>query len=261
MPRVLVIDPDREALAALRRALGAAGFGNVASVSSGSFALTMLERDRPDLIVSRACVPDIDGVSLCAIVRNDPVMAGVRFLLVARPGDELPEGAVAGRPDRTLVGEFTAAAIVSEVTNLLAGHQAAEVTRREPPAPAASPDATHDLRGSLGVMDLPDIAQAIALGAKTGRLVLGLPSGRGVLIFDRGRVVHAEFFGLTGETAFAALVLAAHEQAHGSFAFNPLEAIGPDVPRTIQRNLKQLLLSTATEIDEGRADTAVAPVP
>src|SRR5258708_39292260 len=36
---------------------------------------------------------------------------------------------------------------------------------------------------------------------------------------------------LTGETAFAALVLAAHEQAHGSFAFNPLEAIGPDVPR------------------------------
>src|SRR5260370_21028553 len=122
----------------------------------------MLERDRPDLIVSRACVPDIDGVSLCAIVRNEHVMAGVRFLLVADPGDELPEGAVAGRPDRILVGEFTAAAIVSEVTNLLAGHPAAAGTRREPPLPAAPPDPTHDLPRSAGVMAPPRLAHAIA---------------------------------------------------------------------------------------------------
>ena len=58
------------------------------AVTSGSFALTMLERNRPDLIVSRVGVPDIDGYELCSIVRKDPLMTGVLFLLLASPGDE-----------------------------------------------------------------------------------------------------------------------------------------------------------------------------
>src|SRR2546422_387444 len=64
MPRVLLIDPHRDGPAAPQQALGDAGLTNVAAVPSGSFALTMLERDRPDLIVSRAGVPDIDGYEL-----------------------------------------------------------------------------------------------------------------------------------------------------------------------------------------------------
>ncbi len=260
MPRVLLIDPDRDALVDLQEALGRAGFGNVVAVNSGSFALTMLERDRPDLIVSRARVPDIDGYELCAIVRNDPSMAGVLFLLLAGPDDGAPEDAGGEGPDRTLVGEFTIATIVSEVTGLLAGNAPAEVTAGEPASPAAPPEAGHSLRGSIGVMDLPDITQAIALGGKTGLLRLVLPAGAGVIVFDGGRVVHAEFFGLTGETAFAALLMSAHGEAQGHFMFTPLEAVALNAPRTIRRSLEQLLLGAATEIDEGRVDTTVAPV-
>jgi hypothetical protein len=80
------------------------------------------------------------------------------------------------------------------------------------------------------------------------------------VFFDRGRVVHAEFFGLIGETAFAALLVAAHGEANGNFAFNPLEAEAVNGAKTIHRDLKQLLLSAAAEIDEGRADAAVAPI-
>ncbi len=257
MPRVLLIDPDRDALAALEGALRQAGFSDIAEASSGSFALTMLERNRPDLIVSRASVPDIDGFELCSIVRKDPLTAGVLFLLLADPGDDVSGGPVAGEPDRTLVGEFSPVAIVSEVTSLL-GREAAP---GPPAAPAAEPETHPGMRGSLGVMDLPDLSQAIALGGKTGVLLLALPSGQGVIVFDRGRVVHAEFFGLGGETAFAALVMAAHRDAQGHFTFTPLEAIAPDVPRTIERSLKHLLLSAAAEVDEGRADTAAAPAP
>jgi CheY-like chemotaxis protein len=235
-----MIDPDRESLAALQRALGEVGLTEISAVPYASFALTMLERDRPDLIVSRASVPDIDGWELCSIVRSDPSMAGVLFLLLAGPDDEVPERPMDGGPDRMLVGDFTPATIVSEIVNLLG-----PVTAPAPPPPAPG------LRGALNVIDLPDLAQAIALGNKTGRLSLTLPGGEGLVVFDRGRVVHAEFGSFTGEAAFAALVAAAQRDGRGSFAFSPLERLAPDLPRTIERRIDQLLLAAATEIDEG----------
>jgi CheY-like chemotaxis protein len=252
MPRVILIDPDRTALAALQAALGQAGFSDVLAVTSGSFALTMLERNRPDLIVSRVGVPDIDGYELCSIVRKDPLMTGVLFLLLASPGDEAAATMLEDKPDQTLAGDLPLTAIVSEVGTLL--------PTQEPIAPAAQPDGAHGLRGSLTVMELPDITQAIALGGKTGQLLVTLSAGRGSVFFDRGRVVHSEFFGLIGETAFQALLIAAHGEANGSFAFNPLDAAAANGVKTIHRDLKQLLLSAAAGIDEGRADAAVAPI-
>lgn len=258
MPRVILIDPDRTALAALQAALGQAGFSDVLAVTSGSFALTMLERNRPDLIVSRVGVPDIDGYELCSIVRKDPLMTGVLFLLLASPGDEAAATMLEDKPDQTLAGDLPLTAIVSEVATLLGRGKA--VPTQEPVAPAAQPDGAHGLRGSLTVMELPDITQAIALGGKTGQLVVTLSAGRGSVFFDRGRVVHSEFFGLIGETAFQALLVAAHGEANGSFAFNPLDAAAANGVKTIHRDLKQLLLSAAAGIDEGRADAAVAPI-
>ncbi len=249
LPRVLLIDQDRPALAVLEKALAAAGFTNVTGVTSGSFALTMLERDRPALIVSRAQVPDIDGWELCAIVRSDPSMAGVLFLLLAGSGDDVPEGALAGGPDRMLVGEFTPETIVSEVASLLA-----ETTDSWP---AAGERAPAGLRGTLAVMDLPDLAQAIALGAKTGHLWLTLGAGNGRIVFDRGRVVHTEFGGLVGEAAFAALVATAQREEQGSFGFDPCVRLEPEQIRTIDRSVKQLLLRVAAEIDDGQASKAI----
>jgi CheY-like chemotaxis protein len=260
MPRVMLIDPDRTALAALQGALARDGFADVLAVTSGSFALTMLERNRPDLIVSRVGVPDIDGYELCSIVRKDPLMTGVLFLLLASPGDEAAATTPDDKPDQTLAGDLPLAAIVSEVANLLGRAAQPAVANSEPAAPGAQPDGAHGLRGSLAVMELPDITQAIALGSKTGQLVVTLSAGRGTVFFDHGRVVHAEFFGLIGETAFAALLVAAHGEATGSFAFNPLDAAAVAGAKTIHRDLKQLLLSAAAEIDEGRADAAVAPI-
>ena len=256
MARILVIDPDRDNLAALQRALSETGFTDVSAVPNASFALTMLERDRPDLVVSRARIPDIDGWELCTIIRSDPTMSGLLFLLLAEAGDEVAERPIDGGPDRMLVGDFTVTAIVSEVISLLGP--------AEPPPPEEAVPATPaleaaGLRGALDVMDLPDLAQAIALGGKTGRLILALPSGEGTLLFDRGRIVHAAFGPLSGEAAFAALVVAAQRDAQSRFVFTPLESVGPDLPRTIKRSVEQLLLAAAAEIDEGRTGPATVP--
>src|SRR5215813_11860954 len=136
MARMLLIDPDRGALFAMQTALWQAGFRDVTPVTSGSFALTMLERNRPDLIVSRLAVPDINGYELCSIVRKDPSMAGVLFLLLASPGDEMPEVMLEDKPDQTLAGDLPVPAIVTEIAQLLRRAPPAAVATREPTTPA-----------------------------------------------------------------------------------------------------------------------------
>jgi len=252
MARLLLIDPDRGTVAALQKALAVAGLTDVSAVISGSFALTMLERDRPDLIVSRARIPDIDGYELCGIVRSDPEFTGILFVVLADAEDEVPAGAFEeGGADRILVGAFSPETIVTEVRSLLAARTIPE-SEPEPVPVAAAPEG---LRGSLDVMDLAEVAQAIALGGKTGHLVLALASGEGTVVFDRGRIVHAEFGQLVGEPAFTALVVTSHRAPGGTFSFNPMEA-ATSFQRTIERSVESLLLSTAAGIDEGRADTA-----
>ncbi len=248
MARLLLIDPDRASVAALQKALAEAGLTDVSAVISGSFALTMLERDRPDLIVSRARIPDIDGYELCGIVRSDPEFTGVLLVVLAEAEDEVPAGAFdEGGADRILVGAFSPETIVTEVSSLLAARAP------EPePVPVA---ARQGLRGSLDVMDLAEVAQAIGLGGKTGHLVIAVTSGEGTVFFDRGRIVHAEFGRLVGEPAFTALVVTSHREPGGTFCFNPMEG-ATSFQRTIERSVDSLLISTAAGIDEGRAGTA-----
>jgi len=248
MARLLLIDPDRASVAALQKALAEAGLTDVSAVISGSFALTMLERDRPDLIVSRARIPDIDGYELCGIVRSDPEFTGVLLVVLAEAEDEVPAGAFdEGGADRILVGAFSPETIVTEVSSLLAARAP------EPePVPVAAPQG---LRGSLDVMDLAEVAQAIGLGGKTGHLVIAVTSGEGTVFFDRGRIVHAEFGRLVGEPAFTALVVTSHREPGGTFCFNLMEG-ATSFQRTIERSVDSLLISTAAGIDEGRAGTA-----
>ncbi len=253
MARVLLIDPHRAARAALEEALGRVGLTEVSGVSSASFALTMLERERPDIVVCRARMPEIDGYELCDIVRHDPALTGVRFVLLAAPDDEVPPGAFRAA-DRVLVGELSPESVAAEVQGLAAALAPA------PEGVGDEPDDGRGLRGSLAVMDLAEVAQAIALGGKTGDLVVTTGSDEGKLVFDRGRLVHAEFKRLMGEPAFAALLVAAHRQ-RGSFRFDSMERAAPRA-RSIDRSLESLLLSVAAEIDENRAGpSASRPAP
>jgi CheY-like chemotaxis protein len=253
--RLLLIDPDRRALVTLQKALREAGFTSVTAVPSGSFALTMVERERPHLIVSRVRIPDIGGLELCAIIRSDPALAGVRLLLLAEEAEDVSEETTRTQVDHIMVGEFDPDQLVQAVQRLLAEAPAAKTGAA--PVTVGTKSAQRALRGSLGVMDLAEVTQAIALGLKSGQLMLTLAAGPGVIVFDRGRVIDAQFGRLRGEPAFAALLNASHRESDGSFCFNPQsgEHQGQAVERTIDRSVESLLLATAAEIDEGRTGT------
>jgi len=369
--KVLVVDPDVARSPALKMALTAGG-AVVTVASSGSFALTMLEWNRHDVVVSRARIEDMDGHELCAILKSDPGTRDVRFVLLAGSDEVTAAQTTAAGVDMVVPPTLGAGAMVPLVMRLVQGEpapapkaapapappapprpapqpapaprpapvskpapapQPAPVAKAAPvappppappaprapapaPVPAAAPAAHHEepvvpklrpdpvttpvpdppkryvtptaaaaaapwtktaappvtpgpaappappsidlgsmpsgtFQGSLEVMDLAELTQAIAMGGKNGRLILALPQGGGVIAFEAGRVVHAEYRGTVGEPAFAALLTAAHTDAVGRFCFLPSAAgEAPSPSRTIDKNVDRLLLSIATAIDE-----------
>jgi CheY-like chemotaxis protein len=334
--KVLIVDPDPHRAPGLAQALVTGG-AEVTVAPNGSFALTMLEWNRHDVVISRALIDDMGGHELCAILKADPSTREMRFVLVAG-ADEVSgvESAAAG-VDLVLPPTMTGAAIMPLVVKLMRGDRTPVVSPEPPrplpiaaaPAPAsiarppaptvtppppmprpmqpaaarplsgvpsllpvpAPPSAVEppkryataaanapstwkttpvtaaaaagatpgpDLlavpsgmfQGSLEVMDLAELTQAIGHGGKSGRLILALGRGSGLIVFDAGRIVHAEFRSAVGEEAFAALLAASHSEGGGRFCFVPATGGAPARPRTIDKSVEQLLLSTATAIDE-----------
>ncbi len=318
--KVLVVDPDSSRAAGVADAL-AAGGAQTAMAPSASFALTMLEWNRQEVIVSRAQVGDMDGRELCAILRADPSMKAIRFVLVANdvtPAQSAELGIDLVIPDG-LIGQAIATRVIhlmrreSEATTPPAPapqSSTPRVTVRSPtvaqapaevpplvppvptvlaspapaptaPPPAAAPSAApaptvargaapppppltelesvglngamRTFQGALGSLDLQALAQAIATGGKTGRLLLVLPTGGGMIAFDSGRIVHAELGNTTGETAFQSLLSASHRDRGGKFCFIPSDPRDlTNVPRTITRTVSQLLEAAAKPTDEER---------
>jgi CheY-like chemotaxis protein len=286
--KVLVVDANQDSRAALAHALTEAGY-EAAVATSGSFALTMLEWEQPDLIVSYAKVQDMDGYELFTMVRRDPATKDTPFLLLAGRDRPIALAATEAGVDMTVTGDFTLTTVMTRIKELLGDAPAVPPARLRSESPAATPSkapvkmparptaspvpmapvspapptpaapqakpaaesARSSFQGSLGVMDLTELTQVISLGVKTGELLLSLSNGEGTILFDAGRVVHAEFAGRSGEPAFAAMVAASQREGEARFCFNRAdrEAVGSR-PRTISRSVEQLLLSVAQEMDE-----------
>jgi len=272
-PRVLIVDADPNKLSVLKAALVHAAY-HVASATSASFALTTLERDRPDLIVSGNRTEDMDGVELCSIIRSDPATHDIPFLLLSGPKRPTPWAVAQAGVDMLLAGDFVVSAVLDRIAKLL---RHVEVKNQPatlaPPAALALPPlpskvapsraemVERTLEGSFGVLDLAEVTQAIALGGKTGQLSLQLAAGEGTIVFDSGRIVHAEFGGRNGESAFGAMISSAQFDPAGTFRFKPGAELPASCPRTIQKSVDQLLLSVASEIDEGQATAGMPPPP
>lgn len=259
MALVLVVDADPDNSVRLQKALELAGY-EVSVASSGTTALTTLRRRRPDLILSQSVVEDMYGSELVSDVRADRTSKEIPFILFVDRAAQMGVAATRTEADMILPDNSPVATIVTRVVTLLQlrGVQpSAPVRESGQPAAVEAPEAApvQTLQGSLAVMDMTEVAQAVSIGRKSGRLVLSLPSGEGVILFETGWVVHAEFGGETGEKAFNALAMASHKARSGNFSFTPIGAKEAfSLPKTIQKDLETLLLNVAVEIDEIERD-------
>ncbi len=81
MPRILVVDDDREIARLLRSYLEQAGY-SVLVAHRGEEALHALRRERPDLLLLDLMLPDLDGWDLTRHIRADEDLAALPIIMI-----------------------------------------------------------------------------------------------------------------------------------------------------------------------------------
>jgi DNA-binding response OmpR family regulator len=96
--KILIIEDDKKLCATLKRGLGEIGHV-VDTVYKGRTGIDFAEAAEYDLIILDIMLPDIDGLEICRILRNDSVSAPILMLTAKREVNDRVEGLNAGADD------------------------------------------------------------------------------------------------------------------------------------------------------------------
>jgi CheY-like chemotaxis protein len=128
-PRILLADDNPETRDMLGRVLMARY--DVETVADGAAALAALQRQRPDLVLTDATMPHVDGLMLVRKMREDPCTALIPVLLLsASVGEDIRGEALRAGADDFLEKPFSTRELLACVRGLL---------QKRPPPVAAPP--------------------------------------------------------------------------------------------------------------------------
>jgi DNA-binding response OmpR family regulator len=143
--RILVIEDDEEIVDVLRRTLRAEGY-EVRATEEGGAGLKVAEEFLPDLVILDLGLPDMDGLDVCAALREDGGEVPILMLTARADTDDRVTGLDKGADDY-LVKPFERAELLARIRALL---------RRHPPRGSAmltvgdlrlNPDSQEAVRG------------------------------------------------------------------------------------------------------------------
>ena len=245
MATILVIDPDCAQASRLRPLLECSGFA-VRHVASAFEALTLIERESPQVILSRWNVGEMTARELVAAVRSDDAVGPFKAVLALDSEDQAEAETLAnGTFDLVLAGDETTA-FATKLCQLLGVDEAApdgaeEVKRGD----------QFSITGFFGLLDLADLVQTVCSRRKTGALELECGGHSGSVVFEAGMVRHARYRGSEGKRAFSCLFAELRERGRAPFSFQPMTpAQVAATPRTIDQPAQLLLLEIAVAQDE-----------
>lgn len=131
MAQILVADDNRDLVKTLEHALTREGH-QVLRAHTGSDALAMIQRYRPDVVVLDVVMPDLDGFQVCQQLRATPELARtpVLFLTVRQQIDDVLKGFKSGADDY-VTKPFDLRELAMRIEALLRRTGADEPTARE----------------------------------------------------------------------------------------------------------------------------------
>jgi len=80
-PIVLVVDDERDIQRVALHAIGTLGYGAVLA-ADGAQGLELAKKYRPDLILTDAFMPKLDGREMCRKLKEDPATAGLKIVVM-----------------------------------------------------------------------------------------------------------------------------------------------------------------------------------
>jgi len=117
--RVLVVDDFATMRRIIKNVLKQIGFTNVVEADDGTSALTVLKKDKIDLIVSDWNMPKMTGLDLLKAVRGDESIKDIPFLMVTAEAqqDSIVEAVQSGVNDY-VVKPFTADVLKEKIDKI-----------------------------------------------------------------------------------------------------------------------------------------------
>jgi CheY-like chemotaxis protein len=278
--KALMIMPDMLA-STVPDAFAKAGF-KVQLAECGVFALTMLERDTPNLIVCGDHLGDMSGREMYEIVRSDPAFATVLFILLDGSAEEkivdtkvdlelswMTSPGDIVRSARDLLGMSMSPVSSKPAAEKLVNNRSAALAKSSTPTSTginvsrsesmfgsgnAMKNRTVGASGTLEIFTLFDLAVSLTSNSKIGTLHIRIASEEGSIFFFKGALTHAEFKHLVGEAALMAIFSMADQyKSDTEFIFEPREfETLPSDCSTIQTSIDKLLFNVAVNLDHQR---------
>jgi DNA-binding response OmpR family regulator len=134
--RVLVVDDDRAIRESLARALQLDGY-DVQMAPDGAAALAAIRAARPDVAIVDVMMPNIDGLTLCRVLRAEKDRLPILMLTARTETADRVAGLDAGADDY-LPKPFELAILLARIKGLLRRHRWNE--QGSAPAPESQPD-------------------------------------------------------------------------------------------------------------------------
>jgi len=94
VPRILIVDDERDFVELVQFRLGALGYEFIVA-SDGVQALSQARQFKPDLILLDILLPDLDGLSVCEILRRQPSTRKIPIIFMSALSGDVTKRTVA----------------------------------------------------------------------------------------------------------------------------------------------------------------------
>ena len=190
MRKVLVVDDSLSVRKVVEKALEGRGL-HVLAAASGSEAIQIIDRDRPDVVICDVVLPDKDGYQICQYVRTHPAIASTPVLLISGIDNGTVQARAAEvRSDAVMFKPFGVDDLVRKVDGLLGRANGA---KKEAPA-ASAPRPSNGSASASPISVVANNGSASGASAATAsnqdlkqrlQALAGTPGVRFVVLTDR----------------------------------------------------------------------------
>ncbi|WP_456408765.1 response regulator [Caldithrix abyssi] len=237
--KILIVDDNPNVLRLLKISLTKAGKDyEIIEAENGERAFEIANKEKPDLIISDVMMPQMDGIELCWMIRENSQIPLVPFIFLTSFDD--PEMEIRGfraGADEYLSKPIDRKLLLRRVEELLARSQ--NVKKIEDRS-----EKQQGFAGDLRDLSLVEVLQMLNLNKKSGLLtVKGKVSG--TIYFKDGQVWHAKSDNQEGEAAMYELV----PLEEGTFQFRSQPI---NVQRNVHNSTMNVIMEACRIMDEAR---------
>jgi DNA-binding response OmpR family regulator len=116
MSYILMAEDERDILIMLRRKLEMSGYTNIRTTGDGQEALQMALAERPDLLILDVMLPGMDGLSICAEVKENYAENPPPVIVISARGQKIDiERAREAGADHYMVKPFSPRDLVIQI--------------------------------------------------------------------------------------------------------------------------------------------------